>query len=146
MKKLAAFLFIFSLAFLSNGKAAHAFAKGAEQECSKCHTLNDEQAKEAIKDLGQDIKILQINPAAIKGLWEIGVEAGGRKGIVYLDYSKKKVILGGNILDLQTKRNFTKETFDKINKVDVSQIPLENSIVMGPKDAKNKVVVFDDPE
>ena len=68
-----------------------------------------------------------------------------RKNIVYLDYSKKKIIIG-NVIELQTKTNLTRESLDRINKVDLSQVPLENSLVMGDKDAKYKIVVFDDPE
>lgn len=144
MKRLSLLLFALLLLF-ATGRNAGAFAKGAEQECSKCHTLDAAQAKDSLKELAPDIKILEVNPAAIPGLWEIGVESGGRKTIVYLDFSKKKVILGGNIIAIAEKKNYTKETFDRINKVDLSEIPLENSIVMGPKDAKKKVVVFDDP-
>lgn len=124
---------------------AHAFAKGAEQECSKCHTLNAEEAKDILQALAPGVKILGINPAPVNGLWELGIEAGGQKNIVYLDFSKKKIILG-NVLDIKTKANLTKESFAKINRVDVSQVPLTNSLVMGDKDAKYKIVVFDDPE
>ena len=34
----------------------------------------------------------------------------------------------------------------KINKVDVSQIPVKDALVVGRKDAKTKVIVFTDPE
>ncbi len=145
MKKFILLLSAVVLASLINQGNAHAFAKGAEQECIKCHTINSEQAKEVLKGLAPDVKILQIQAGPVNGFWEVGIESGGRKNIVYIDFSKKKVIVG-NIIDAQTKASYTKTSFDKINKVDVSQIPLENSIVLGPKDAKYKIVVFDDPD
>lgn len=145
MRKYLIYLFIFSFALLIKHGDAHAFAKGAEQECIKCHTLNAEEAKDILQALAPGVKILGINPAPVNGFWELGIEAGGQKNIVYLDFSKKKIILG-NVLDIKTKANLTKESFAKINRVDVSQVPLTNSLVMGDKDAKYKIVVFDDPE
>lgn len=145
MRKYLIYLFIFSFAVLIKYGDAYAFAKGAEQECSKCHTLDAEQAKEALIPLAPDVKILDVHPAPLNGLWELAIVAGGQKNIVYLDFSKKKILIG-NLIDIQTKTNFTKESFSKINKVDVSQVPLENSLVMGDKNAKYKIVVFDDPE
>jgi len=139
------YLFIFSFALLIKYGDAHAFAKGAEQECIKCHTLNAEEAKDILQTLAPGVKILGINPAPVNGLWELGIESGGQKNIVYLDFSKKKIILG-NVLEIKTKANLTKESFAKINRVDISQVPLTNSLVMGDKDAKYKIVVFDDPE
>jgi thiol:disulfide interchange protein DsbC len=136
------FVFIF-IAFAGNSRA-FAFDK-CDQDCQKCHTLDKDQAAETLKKLIPDVKILEVQQGPIKGLWEVGMESGGKKGILYVDYSKKKII-AGNIFEIETKKNFTQESFQKINKVDFSSIPLENSIVMGNKDAKYKIVVFDDPD
>lgn len=124
--------------------AAHAYAKG-EQDCTKCHTMNADQAKEVLKDFIPDVKILEILPGPIAGLWEVDVDAGGRKAVVYVDFSKKKVV-AGNVFDMAKRVNLTKESFDKINKVDLSLIPYDKALLMGSKDAKFKVAVFDDPD
>jgi thiol:disulfide interchange protein DsbC len=136
---------LFFLAFLIHNGDAYAFAKGTDQDCSKCHTLNTDEAQAALTALAPDVKVLEIEPSPLKGFWVLGIESGGRKNIVYLDFSKK-IIIVGNVIDLQTKTNYTKEILEKINKVDISQVPLEPSLVMGDKDAKYKIVVFDDPE
>jgi thiol:disulfide interchange protein DsbC len=145
MKKYVIGFSLFFLAFLIHNGDAHAFAKGTDQDCGKCHTLDAKEAQGALKVLAPDVKILEIQPGPLKGFWELGIESGGRKNVVFLDYSKKMVIVG-NVIEIQTKANLTKELFDKINKIDLSQVPLENSLVMGDKDAKYKIVVFDDPE
>jgi len=129
---------------LGGSNTALAFDK-CDQDCQKCHTLDKDQAQVALKDLIPDVKIIDVRQGPIKGLWEIGMESGGKKGVLYLDYGNKKLV-AGNIFDIKTKTNFTQESFQRINKVDYSSIPLENSIVMGDKDAKNKVIVFDDPD
>lgn len=146
MKKLLLTTILSAAVFIVQAGAAHAFDPKGGQDCTKCHTLNSEEASGALKSLAPDIKILEVKAGPINGLWEVALEAGGRKGILYLDYSKKKVIINGNIVDLQTKTSFTKESFDKINKVDVALIPYDKALVMGEKDARIKVAVFDDPD
>jgi len=121
-----------------------AFAQG-DQDCLKCHTLSNEQARKTLAEMIPDIKVLNIQASAVKGLWEIGIESGGRKGIVYLDFSGRH-LLAGNLFSLETKTNLTQERLQEINKVDVSQIPLKDALVMGEKTAKYKVIVFDDPD
>jgi thiol:disulfide interchange protein DsbC len=145
MRKLILIVTVLSLTVLFGYGNAIAFPKGTEKECIKCHTLSDEQATEVLKPFAPDVKILYIKQSPLTGIWEIGIESGAKKNIVYLDYGKKMLLLG-NLIDAKTKTNYYKVSFDEINKIDVSQIPLDNALVMGDKDAKNKVIVFDDPE
>ncbi|MFI5294004.1 MAG: disulfide isomerase DsbC N-terminal domain-containing protein [Thermodesulfovibrionales bacterium] len=145
MRKFIYILAALTLALFSRYENAYAFAKGADQECVKCHTLSSDQAKDVLKELIPDIKILEIKTGPMKGLWEVDLESGGKKSLLYVDFSKKN-IFSGNIFDIKTKTNYTKESFDRLSKVDFSQIPLDNALVMGSKDAKYKIVVFDDPE
>lgn len=146
MKKLllTALTLAAALTFSHHNALAFDKTKG-EQDCTKCHTLNAEQAKDALKELIPDVKILHVENGPIMGLWEVGLEAGGKKGVMYLDYSKKNLI-AGNVIGIKSKTNYTQASFEKINKVDVSSIPLENSLVMGDKNAAHKVIVFSDPD
>ena len=129
-------------------EGAFPFAK-SDQDCSKCHTLNAEQAKTALEGLIPNIKVIHVQPAPITGLWEIGIDIGGKKAIVYLDYAKKNIIspaTRGEVINLKTKTSLTQESFQKINKVDASQIPLKNALLLGDETAKHKIIVFDDPD
>ena len=115
--------------------------------CTKCHQLtNDDVLKMVKEDLGvPDAKVLEIRPGPVKGLWEVAVETEGKKMIAYVDFSKQKMIFG-NVIQVKTRTNLTKERFDSINRIDISRIPLGDALVMGDKNAKYKVVVFDDPD
>lgn len=115
------------------------------EDCSKCHSMTKEEASTLLKDLATNLNILDIRTVPVKGMWEVDVEAGGKKGPVYIDFSKKYMI-SGSIISLKDKRNLTQERLTEINKVDVSQIPLDDALVMGDKGAKYKIIVFDDPE
>ena len=88
---------------------------------------------------------MNVQNGPIDGLWEVGFDSNGKKSILYLDYALKKII-AGNIIELSTKTNLTQESVLKINKVDLSLVPYENALVLGDKEAKHKVVVFDDPD
>ena len=98
-----------------------------------------------LKDLAPDLKVLEIKESPVKGLWEVSIQSGERKGLLYLDSSKKYIIQGA-IFDLATKTNLTQEKLSELNKVDVSKIPLDDALVLGDKNAKYKVIVFDDPD
>jgi len=144
MKKLLISALTIGLAVFAGYQNASAYAKG-EQDCTKCHTLNADQARDVLKEIIPDIKILEVKDSPISGFWEVAMESGSKKGIMYIDYSKKNLV-AGNIFGIKTKTNYTQVSFEKINKVDVSQIPLDNALVMGDKNAKHKVIVFSDPD
>jgi len=116
-----------------------------DHTCLKCHQVTSENVLNLLKENFPDVKVLEVRPAQVKGLLEVAVESKGQKGILYVD-SSKKYIISGSILDVKTKTNFTQERYSEINKVDVSKIPLDDALVMGDKDAKYRVIVFDDPE
>jgi thiol:disulfide interchange protein DsbC len=144
MRKVILVLFVAVFLSVSGYGKAFAFA-GGDQDCLKCHTLSNEQAKKSMAAMIPDIKILNVRPSAVKGLWEIGIESGGKKGVVYLDYSSKH-LLAGNLFSIQTKTNLTQDRMQEISRIDISQIPLTDALVMGEKNAKYKVIVFDDPD
>jgi len=98
-----------------------------------------------LKERLPDIKVLEVRFAPIKGLWEVTIEKNGQKGIAYIDFSKKNIV-SGSIFNIETKSNLTQERLIEINRVDVSQIPLDDAIVLGDKGAKYRVIVFDDPD
>ena len=144
MRKIILLILMSSCLVLSGYEMAYAFAQG-DQDCSKCHTLSKEQATKTLSEMIPDVKVLNIAPSAVKGLWEISMETGGRKVIVYLDYSGKHLV-AGNLFVIQTKTNLTQEKLQDLTRVDISQIPLKDALVLGDKSAKYKVIVFDDPD
>ncbi len=115
------------------------------QDCSKCHTLSKDEASDLLQGVFPGIKVLEVRISPAKALWEVFSEAGGKKGILYVDFSKKYVFSGA-ILSIKDKKNLTQERFTELNKVDVSQIPVDDAIVMGDPKAKIRVIVFDDPD
>jgi len=122
----------------------HAFSEKG-QDCSKCHTLSTDEASALLKDLIPNVKVSGIMASPVKGMWEVDVEANGKKGLVYVDFSKKFLISGG-IINIKEKKNLSQDRMAELNRIDLSKIPLDDALVMGDKEAKKKVIVFDDPD
>ncbi|HUI66755.1 MAG TPA: DsbC family protein [Nitrospirota bacterium] len=105
-----------------------------------------ESVREVLKEFAPDVMILSVEKTPIEGLWEVAVSMnGGNKSVMYLD-SAKKYLVQGAIVNLATKVNLTQEKFDEINKVDISKVPLQGSIIVGDPKAKNRIFVFTDPD
>ena len=115
------------------------------QECTKCHTMKKDEALSLLKTFDQNIKVTDVKQSPAKYLWEVSVETGGKKGVLYIDLPKKNVI-SGSIIEIKGKKNITQDRLSELNKVNVSQIPLNDALILGDKKAKHRVIVFDDPE
>ncbi len=115
------------------------------QNCEKCHTLNKAEAEALLKAGIPNVKVLAVRTAPTKTMWEVDVEADGKKGLMYIDFTKK-YLFSGSIIDMKEKRNITQERFSEVNRVDVSKIPLKDALVLGDRNARKKVIVFDDPD
>jgi len=125
-------------------QSLYAFAtKG--QDCSKCHTIKKEEAAAVLKKFDQNMKVLNVGKSPVKYLWQVSYELDGKKGIAYLDLPKKH-LFSGSLFEVQGKQNLTEDSLSELNRVNVSQIPLKDALLLGAKNAKHKVIVFDDPE
>jgi thiol:disulfide interchange protein DsbC len=143
MKKVI-FLTLAALCVFILSSNALAFG-GCEENCLKCHKLTKSDAAKVLKPMVPDVQVSSVRMSPAKGLWEIALTSGGKKGIAYLDFSLENVIVG-SIVRIKTKVNLTQERMMEISKVDVSKVNLDHALAMGNKDAKNKIVVFDDPD
>jgi thiol:disulfide interchange protein DsbC len=114
----------------------------ASGSCTDCHNLTRD---EAVRILGTSVdNVLSVGPSPVNGLWEVDVEKEGKRVPLYIDFSKEYVV-AGQILRMSTKKNLTGNRILSMNRVDVSQIPLSEAIVVGKRDAKRRIIVFDDP-
>ncbi|HXX36103.1 MAG TPA: disulfide isomerase DsbC N-terminal domain-containing protein [Thermodesulfobacteriota bacterium] len=119
--------------------------EGKGQDCSKCHTLSNDEARDLLKEAIPDIKIVNVKLGPPKGFWEVYLESRGRKGLVYV-YFDKNHFFGGPLFSVMEKKNLTQERLEELNKVDVSQIPLNDAVVLGDQKARIKVISFSDPD
>ena len=143
MLKRLLFALSFMLCLLPAGFSYSFETKG--QDCAKCHTLGNDEARELLKGVIPDIKIIQIRVSPLKALWEIFSESRGKKGLIYVDFSKKYLVMG-SLISIKERKNITQETFNELNKIDVSEIPLDDALVLGSPEAKIRIISFSDPD
>lgn len=149
MKKISVLLFSVSLYFLvlTPDHPLLAFSpSGCEGDCHKCHSLKNQEVKNILQEMKIPYtEILQIQLSPVKGLWEVSIDNQGKKGLFYVDFSKK-YFLPGPVIEIKSKLNKTLEQMSKLRKVDFSKIPLKTPLVLGNPAAPQKVAVFTDPE
>jgi thiol:disulfide interchange protein DsbC len=152
MKRFGLILFFIFTVFLFltfTSIFAYSFSNGGcEGDCKKCHSLSTQEVNGILKKMNLSrAKILNIQLSPVKSLWEVFIDDNGKKGIFYVDFSKK-YLLSGQIIEVDTGSNKTAESAQRIpiGKADVSKIPINNALVMGNARAPKKVIVFTDPD
>ena len=109
---------------------------GCGQDCVSCHTLTKEEASKLLK-----LEVDNVSQASAKGLWEVTGKQKGKTVKVHMDYGKKYAIVIQAFIPIE---NIGKPP--EMKKVDVKSIPLTDSLIVGDPDAKNKLIVFSDPD
>lgn len=149
MKRFFVCFLLFTSYFLLISGNAYSFSNGGcDGDCKKCHSLSTQEVNGILKKMNLSrAKVLNIQLSPVKSLWEISIDENGKKGMFYVDFSKK-YILPGPIIELSTGANKTAESVQRIpiGKADVSKVPLNNALVMGNASAPKKVIVFTDPD
>lgn len=90
--------------------------------------------------LGNDTKVVSVTKTPYSGLYE--VQVGG--DVLYTD-EKANYLFLGNIIDLKTKKNLTKDRVDLLNNMKISAMPLELAIRQVKGNGKREIAVFEDP-
>jgi len=124
---------------LSSFTGAFPPPQGGSGNCASCHKLDKKEADILIKKLNPALTALEVREIAVKGLWQIEVDAGeGKRGALLLDYAKKHLIVLSQLIPI--------DAIGKPRKTDYSKLPLKDAVVLGAKNAKKKIVVFSDPD
>jgi len=121
---------------------AHAFQgpPGCARDCASCHTLTKDEAAKLIKADVFKAEVVNVRMGPVGGLWEVEANRGGQRFILYIDFGKKYLV---------EARFSPLEQLGKgpeFRRLDLSQIPLADAILMGDPKAKKRVIIFDDPD
>jgi thiol:disulfide interchange protein DsbC len=112
--------------------------------CGKTLALTNEEASPILKELIKtEFRILEIREAPLEGFWEVVMEIGQERMIIYI-HKNLRFVIHGQILDRQIKRNITLDRLRDFRRIDTSALPLKNAIPMGQ--GKRKLYVFTDPQ
>lgn len=108
-------------------------------DCASCHTLSMEDAEKILEKVR--IRVTEVQESPVKGVWQITGYQNDKKIVAYMDFGKKFI--------LDIRQFIPLESLGKppaLKKLDLSQISLSGTVLLGDKNAKNKIIVFDDPD
>lgn len=127
-------MFFFAPASRAAGKS--------DKNIAECPQLDMKEADAIVKKVIPDGNTVDVKESPVKGVWQIDVEKGEKRGSIFLDCSRKYLIQLIE-LDAYLKQMQAQQT---PKKVDLSKIPLGDSLTVGSKTATKKVIVFSDPD
>jgi thiol:disulfide interchange protein DsbC len=134
---------IFAVLFMIISTTACQTGDNSKQNVAKkCPELEMTKVDAIVKKVVPGGNTVDIKESPVKSVFEIGVESKGQRGSIYLDCSGKYLMqlvsLDAYLAQLQAQQT--------PQQVDVSKIPLGDSITVGAKNAAKKVIVFTDPD
>jgi thiol:disulfide interchange protein DsbC len=124
----------------------YAFGGGAcgEGSCADCHSIEIQETRELLKDLVKDVH--GVDFSEIPGLFIVDATGkNGKRGMLYMDFSKSYIAVG-NFLRIADKKDVSKREMIKLRRVDLTTIPLTDSLVIGDPGAPKKLILFTDPQ
>ncbi|NHZ44807.1 DsbC family protein [Massilia aquatica] len=90
--------------------------------------------------LGKDVKIESIKKTPYSGLYEVRAHGD----ILYTDEAGEYLIFG-QVIDVKSQRNLTKERVDEINMIKFSELPFQHALKLVKGDGKRTIAIFEDP-
>lgn len=130
---------------LASPLSAWAFQReaGPVKDCRECHTMTPEEAAKILE--GAVDNVVAVLPGPIPGIWEVDVWKEGKTYPLYLDYSGR-FLFNGQVIRMSDRQNLTGQRYTDLNRIDLSTIPLQDTVVFGNPAATKRVIVFDDPD
>ena len=104
---------------------------------------SDADIRSSIESRFPGTKVTEVNKSALSGIYEVVMD--GRQGpmVAYTD-DKAHYLMVGDLLDIKSERNFTRERMDKLTEVKFDSLPLQNAIKIVKGDGKRRLAVFSD--
>jgi thiol:disulfide interchange protein DsbC len=105
----------------------------------------DAEIRQAVQNLAPGAKVTSIARTGLPGIMEVVVDGAQGPMVVYAD-DKGDYLMAGDLLEVKSRRNLTKERMDKLTEVKWDSLPLENAIKVVRGNGKRKLAVFSDPD
>ena len=125
---------------------AHAFGEGGcgEGNCADCHSIEIQETREILKDLVKEVHAVDFSD--VPGLFIVDATGkNGKRGMLYMDFSKS-YIAAGSFISIADKKDVSRSEITRLRRVDITTIPLADSLVIGNPGAPKKLILFTDPQ
>jgi thiol:disulfide interchange protein DsbC len=105
---------------------------------------DDAQIRKVIESKLGGVRVESIQPAPIKGLFEVRFRTHQGPQIVYTDAQATNIIVG-SIYDARTDRNLTEEQMNKLLAIDFGSLPLRDAVKITRGNGRRVLAMFSDP-
>jgi len=107
--------------------------------------LGDEaQIRKVVEAKLQGARIESVQPAPVKGLFEVHVRTHEGPQIIYTDAEATSIIVG-TIYDAKTNRNLTEEQMSKLLAISFDSLPLQDAVKIKRGSGRRVLAMFSDP-
>ncbi|MBI5331753.1 MAG: DsbC family protein [Betaproteobacteria bacterium] len=103
------------------------------------------QVRQAIQGISPNAKVTNIAKTAVPGLMEVQLDGAMGPTVVYTSEDGEHLFVG-DLLEVKSRRNLTRERLDKLTEVKWESLPLENAVKVVRGNGARKFAVFSDPD
>jgi thiol:disulfide interchange protein DsbC len=107
-------------------------------------SANEAAIRKALEPKLGGARIEAVQPAPVKGLYEVRLRTAEGIQILYTDAEARHVIQG-NIYELRSGRDLTEERLRKLSAIDFGTLPLEQAVKIQRGNGKRILAIFSDP-
>ena len=106
---------------------------------------SDADIHQAVQTLAPGAKVNQISKTGINGMMEVTIDGDQGPMVIYAD-EKGQFLLVGDLLDVKSRRNLTRERMDKLTEVKWDSLPLKDALKVVKGKGQRRLAVFSDPD
>jgi thiol:disulfide interchange protein DsbC len=125
------FLILFLLVFLMTTQA-----------CAQQSSNSNVKEQKIVKNFLSSTNSTLLETKDLGSIYELVIQQGKKKGILYLTKDGKYLIVG-SLID-ENNKNLTQERFEEITKVEFSQLPLNEAIIIKKGSGTKKLIMITD--
>ena len=90
---------------------------------------------------GGRFKIDEVRRTPVPGIYEVRIQSD----LVYVDEKGQYLFYSGDLIDMRSQRNLTRERVEELLTIDFKTLPLDLAIQQKIGDGKRVIAVFEDP-
>ena len=86
-------------------------------------------------------KVDEVRKTPVSGIWEVRIG----NDLIYVDEKGQHAFIEGNLVDLKSNRNLTRERTDELLTIDFKELPLNLAIKQVVGNGRRVIAIFEDP-
>ncbi len=141
MPALRRFLAGFVLACLALSPAMADAAKPAPDAIAKRISETVEAWTRSTNPYGRGFKVESVHTTPMAGMYEVRIV----NDLFYVDEAARFIMIGGELIDMQSNQNITRDRLDEILAIDFAALPFDLALKQVVGKGTRRIALFEDP-